>query len=374
MAKILKWLALIAGIMAAYFWVIQEKPIPVQWITPSIGTVENIIANTRAGTISSCQRAKMSFSIGGQIIQIDVKEGDRVIKNQLLMSLWSNDRQAKVIEAQALVHAREKSAESVCIASENDKKVMRRSQKLLKEKLTSQEALDNAIAKYKASNASCQSAWAQVDVAHGLVSIAQASLEQTQLIAPFDGIVAEITGEIGEFTTPSPLGIAMPPAIDILTDDCHYVSAPIDEVDAGQLKLGGHVRISLDAYRGQSFAGNISRISPYVQDVEKQARTVSVDVQFSEQDLPQLLTGYSADIEVVLASNPETMRIPTDFVVDQEYVYVLDVDNRIKKQQVTIGLSNWEYTEIISGLSQSDRVVSIAGNDGLTEGVLADPQ
>lgn len=374
MTKISTWLVLIVSAIAIYFWANQEKSILVQTINPEIGVVENTIANTRAGTISSCQRAKMSFSIGGQIVQIDVKEGDKVVKDQPLMLLWSNDRQAKVVEAGALVHARNKTAESVCIASENDKKVMHRTLKLLKEKLTSQEALDNAIAAYEASNASCQSAWAQVDVAKGLLGVAEASLEQTRLTAPFDGVVAEISGEVGEFTTPSPLGIAMPPAIDILTDDCHYVTAPIDEVDAGQLELGGLVRITLDAFRGKSFDGYIFRISPYVQDLEKQARTVTVDVRFGEQELPQLLTGYSADIEVVLESEPDVLRIPTDVIIDQEFVYVLAADNRVSKKKLVIGLSNWEFTQVISGLSQSDQVVSSVGIKGLTEGALAESQ
>lgn len=374
MAKISSWVLLIACALGTYFWAAKEKAIKVQTINPNIGVVEQIVVNTRAGTISACQRAKMSFSIGGQIIRIDVKEGDKVVKEQPLMALWSNDRQAKVVEAKALIHARNKSAESVCIASSNDKKVMQRSEKLLREKLTSQETLDNAIAKYEASNASCQSAWAQVDVAKGLLSVAQASLEQTLLFAPFNGVVAEITGEVGEFTTPSPLGVAMPPAIDILTDDCHYVTAPIDEVDAGQLKLGGTVRINLDAFRGQSYEGQISRISPYVQDFEKQARTVTVDIEFLAQELPHLLTGYSADIEVVLASKTDVLKIPTDVLIDQDYVYVLDSDNRVQKRKISMGLSNWEYTEVLSGLSQSDNVVSSIGIEGLVEGALAELQ
>lgn len=374
MIKISTWLVLIVSVIAIYFWANQEKSILVETIHPEVGVVENTIVNTRAGTISSCQRAKMSFSIGGQIVQIDVKEGDKVAKNQPLMHLWSNDRKAKVVEARALIHARSKTAESVCIASENNKKVMHRTLKLLKEKLASQEALDNAIAAYDASNASCQSAWAQVDVAQGLLGVAEASLEQTQLIAPFDGVVAEITGEVGEFTTPSPLGIAMPPAIDILTDDCHYVTAPIDEVDAGQLKLGGFVRITLDAFREKSFDGYIFRISPYVQDLEKQARTVTVDVRFSDQKLPQLLTGYSADIEVVLESELDVLRVPTDVIVDHESVYILAADNRIRKKKLVMGLSNWEFTQVISGLSRSDTVVSSVGIKGLTEGALAESQ
>ena len=88
----------------------------------------------------------------------------------------------------------------------------------------------------------------------------RALLDQATLRAPFAGIVAQINGEVGEFVTPSPPGIPTPPAVDLIDDSCLYVEAPIDEVDAARVKSGMPVRISLDAFRGQSFAGTVTRI------------------------------------------------------------------------------------------------------------------
>ena len=64
------------------------------------------------------------------------------------------------------------------------------------------------------------------------ISGVRAELSTTYLRAPFAGIVAEVTGEIGEFTTPSPPGIPTPPAVDLIDDTCLYVTAPMDEIDA----------------------------------------------------------------------------------------------------------------------------------------------
>jgi HlyD family secretion protein len=370
MAKYIKWILLIGFFVAGYFWFVQEKPINVTVIQASYGDVESVVANTRAGTVSSCQRAKMSFPIGGTIASINVKEGELVSKEQLLMSLWNADRQSRIYEAKALVISRRQTRNSVCIKAKNDIKTLTRTKKLVLNKLASQENLDNALAKSEASNASCAAAKAQIDVAQAVLKTTQASFEQTKLFAPFDGIVAEITGEIGEYSTPSPPGIPMPPAIDLLTHQCHYITAPIDEVDAGDIEVGNPVVIRLDAFREQKFSGTVKRIAPYVQDFAKQARTVNVDVTFNKQPLPRLLTGYSADIEIVLEKHENVLYIPTDIIIDNQFVFIVNQNNRIEKKPLKLGLSNWQQTEVISGLSDKDKLVSTSGNSVIKPNIL----
>lgn len=372
--KLIKWIVLFAVLVLVVWWFNQDKKITVTWQHSGIGSVETIVANTRSGTVEACQRSKLSFPIGGQIEHIHVKEGDLVKQGQKLMSLWQQDRQAKLIEANALIRARTQHQQSVCIAADNDQKNVARNKQLLAQKLTSQETLDNALAKADASAAACLQAQAEIDVSQAMKETAIASLAQTELYAPFDGMVAEITGELGEYATPSPPGISMPPAIDILTHDCHYVTAPIDEVDAGQLTLGMPVVISIDAFGQQQFSGVIERISPYVQDYAKQARTVDVDVKFSvDSILPNvhLLTGYSADVAITVAKSTDVLRIASELVVDNEYVYVLDSADIIQRKKITKGLSNWQFTEISSGLTVKDRIITSLAIEGLAVGVQA---
>ena len=114
-------------------------------------------------------------------------------------------------------------------------------------------------------------------------------------------------------TVTSPPGVATPPAVDLIDYSCLYVTAPIDEIDASQLRVGLPATVTLDAFRGTEFAGEVTRIAPYVLDLEKQARTVDVDVTL--QALPEnvrLLVGYSADITVLLEQRDHVLRIPTE--------------------------------------------------------------
>jgi HlyD family secretion protein len=196
------------------------------------------------------------------------------------------------------------------------------------------------------------------------------------LRAPFDGIVAEINGEIGEYLTPSPPGIPTLPAVDLIDDSCLYVTAPIDEVDASHLKVGMPGRITLDAYRGKHFDGHVRRVAPYVLALEKQARTVEVEVEFEEPQSAlkegNLLVGYSADIEVVTDIREKVLRIPTSALMPGNKVLVLGDDGKLAERKIETGLSNWEFTEIRSGLKPGENVVTSLDREGVKTGARAE--
>jgi HlyD family secretion protein len=193
------------------------------------------------------------------------------------------------------------------------------------------------------------------------------------LVAPFDGIVAKVTGEVGEFTTPSPPGIPTPPAVDLIDDSCLYVTAPMDEIDAPRIVPGMPARIAIDALPGRTFAGTVRRIAPYVTEVEKQARTVDVEVTFNHPDeVPKnLLAGYSADVEIVLEARDKALRLPTQAILEGNKVLVLSEDGRLAEKTVTPGLANWAYTEIAKGLAKGERAVSSFESEAIQAGALA---
>jgi len=289
------------------------------------------------------------------------------------MSLWNEDRAAQVAVSQASEKSAVQERQSICISAQSDSREYRRIVNLVKKNLVSKESADLAKSRSEASKASCEAAKAREIQAHSAVTAAQAVLEQTHLRAPFAGSVAEVTGEIGEFSTPSPPGVATPPAIDLLTDDCHYISAPIDEVDASDIAIGDRVRVTLDAFRGKAFPAKIRRISPYIMDFEKQARTVEVEADLTT--LPEgvkLLAGYSADMEIILNSRDNVLRIPSELVVDDSFVMVLDEEGNLQRKAIEKGLSNWRYTEVASGLSEGENIVSNIGSAGVVAGARAE--
>jgi len=202
--------------------------------------------------------------------------------------------------------------------------------------------------------------------------VVQAELARTRLTAPFNGRIAEVNGELGEFLTPSPVGVATLPAIDLIDYTCLYVSAPIDEVDAPRIRPQMPARISLDAFAGKIFDGIVRRVADYVLDLEKQSRTVEIEVEFTNiEDINNMLPGYSADAEVILDRRDKVLRIPTAALFERNKVLIFNDDGVLEQRRLKTGISNWSYTEVLDGLIAGEQLVISIEREGVEEGVRA---
>jgi HlyD family secretion protein len=301
-----------------------------------------------------------------------VKEGDRVEQGQILMEFWNDDLSAQVQLAESELKSAAAKAEQTCVLAQVAEREARRLKQLKRQNLAAEEAVDKADGEARAQRAACTAAKATVQVGQAKLDVALAALDQTQLKAPFDGIVAEVNGEVGEFVTPSPVGIPTPPAVDLMDTSCIYVSAPIDEVDASGIRVGMPARIALDAFTEQEFAGRVRRIAPYVLDLEKQARTVDVEVDFdSPEECQCLLPGYSADIEIILSQRTAVLRVPTEAVLEGNKVLRLNAEGYLEQIPIQAGLGNWAWTEVLDGLQEHDQVVVSVDREGVEDGVQA---
>lgn len=372
-------IALIAVIIAliglALFWFNRPQPVPVVLKEVAAGKVEATLANTRAGTVEACQRTKLSTIIGGRIEYLGVKEGDRVKKGQLLLKLWNDDQQAQAALSQAQVVLAGKRVEEVCIAAVNAEKEAKRQSELREKGFVSSSREEAARTDAEVRRASCNTAKADVAQAEAKFRATRVEQGRVALYAPFDGTVAKIVGELGEYSTPSPPGVPTPPAIDLIDDSCLYVKAPMDEVDAPKIKAGQTVRITLDALPGKQIPGKVRRVAPYVSAVEKQARTVDIEVDFDQPEATgKLLVGYSADVEIILAGRDQVLRIPTAAIQEGGRVLVFNADSgKLEERQIKAGLANWEYTEVLDGLSPGDRIVTSLEKEGVKAGAKVTP-
>jgi HlyD family secretion protein len=350
----------------------RPEPVTVETATVTRGLVADTVTNTRAGTIKACQRARLAPPSGGQIAKLPVKKGDRVQPGQVLLELWNDDVRAALSLAERDAVAMRARAEEACVAATVAKRESERLVTLVERSLVSIDAADRAKGDADSREAGCRASTQNIKVAEARIEQAKASMERTLLRSPFAGIVAEINGEIGEFVTPSPVGIPTPPAVDVVDTSCIYVTAPIDEVDAPRIREGMPARVSLDAFRDRTFAARVRRVAPYVLDVEKQARTVEIEAELQDIQTATLLPGYSADVEVILQERQEVLRIPTRALIDGKRVLVYDpADQRVHAREVQTGLRNWEFVEVTGGLAEGDAVITTVDREGLVDGARA---
>jgi len=348
----------------------RTKPVRVAIVSVERGDVRSTVSNTRAGTVDACDRARMAPILSGQIASLPVSEGDNVEAGQILLELWNEDVRAQVYLAEKERRAAAARADEACTIATVAQRESDRIGRLYVQGLTSEENADLADGDARAKKAACQAMRRMLEVSDAQIALAKAQLERTIVRAPFAGTVAEINGEIGEVVTPSPVGVATLPAVDLIDSSCIFVTAPIDEVDAPEIRAGMKASINLDAFPGRSFPATVRRVAPYVLDLEKQARTVDIEAEFDEPS-GNLLPGYSADVEVILDVHTDVLRIPSQALLGNDRVLVLNDDGILEEKIVRTGLRNWQVTEVTDGLAENDRIVVSIDRAGVVAGAAA---
>ncbi len=350
--------ALVAAVAVLRATVFAPDPMPVRVVAAEWGRVEQTVTNSRAGTAKARRRAKLSPEIGGQVVELPFAAGDRVRAGEVLLRLEDSSLRARLDLARRDLEAARAERERACVAAERAGRELARIERLARDEIVSTDLLDEAASARRVAEAACRAAEATAERAGAAVTLAATELAKGVLRAPFDGIVAEISIEVGEWTTPSPPALPVPPVIDVLDPSSIYISAPMDEVDSARIRAGQRARVTVDSHRDEVFPGRVSRVAPYVLDIEAQNRTVEIEVALDDAvRAAELLPGTSADVEVILEVKEDALRVPTSTLMEGGRVLVVR-DDRLEERQLAVGLRNWDWTEVVGGLEAGEAVVA----------------
>jgi HlyD family secretion protein len=382
----MRWLLLIlvlAGVAGAgYYFYTQEKPLQVTAAPVETGHVEETVAAIASGTVMPGQRAMLAIGAIGTIAEIHVEDGDEVTAGQVLVELEHDDLDAQV----ALAHANLKDVTSTQLRQARAQLDAARAEYNRVAPLAAREAIsksdfekaalalrvaEEAVAAAQAAQGETgvraqdiASAEAIIEQLEAAVAAAEAMREKAFLKAPFDGVVARVMLEKGEAVT---MGM---PVLSLVSVKDSYIEAPFDEANAGELRVDMPVRIELDAYPDEAFEGRISFISPVIQPNADLARTLNVKVEILGGH-SKFLPGMSADVTAVAENRENAIRVPSESLVRDEFAYVIE-NNRARRRDVKLGIGNWEYQEVLSGLKPGELLVTSVGVQGLADGVLVE--
>jgi len=345
------------GVFLLRHTVLKPKVLEVKVTEVRLGTVEDTVANTRAGTVKLRRRAGISPQIGGRVVELPAREGMMVRQSELLLRLDDSVQLADLEVAEKSMETAAAHADEACFAADQAARELRRFLDLRKQGIASDSQLDLLQSEADRTRAGCRAARAAVKETEARIHLARVQLDLCRLRAPFAGIIGKLSTQVGEWVTPSPPGVPMPPILDLLDPSSAYISAPIDEMDAERVHAGQPARISVDSRSNEVFPGHVVRVAPFVEDLVEQNRTIEIEAEFDDPDMTRgLLPGVSADIEIILEAHEGVLEIPTLAISNSREVYVF-ADGIVRKREVKTGLSNWKTTEIISGLSEGEEVV-----------------
>ena len=244
--------------------------------------------------------------------------------------------------------------------------------------LVAQQELDDAQSKDLSSESQVEAAKAAAAGAKEHTQVAGADNERVQALknytnvtAPLDGVVvwryADTGALIQSGTNSNEQDI---PIVRLSQSGLLRLRMPIPENDVQFVRVGDEMQVRVDAI-GRSFTGKIVR---FTRDVNFETRTMETEIDVENRDL-SIAPGMYANTHMQLAHAENVTTIPVEALVlkgDQQIVYFLDSDNRIRIRTVQVGLRGSKLAEIKSGLEPGDRVV-LGGQENYTEGERVSP-
>jgi RND family efflux transporter MFP subunit len=285
---------------------------------------------TASGYVVAQRRAAVASKATGRLIELNVREGSRLLKGQLIARLDASDVQAAIGAAQAGVRQGEagvRQAQAQVRQAEvelgNADAEMQRSKSLQAQGFVSSQALDAAQRRLDAARAGQLSAQAGVGSAQASLLQAQAQLnvqqvmrDFTEIRAPFDGVVLNKNANVGDIITPFSNAAGSQGAVVTMADlSTLEVEADVSESSLSKVVAGAPVEITLDALPGLRLRGKVAGIVP---TVDRAKATVMTKVQFETLD-PRILPEMSAKVsflsqapttaeqQPVLAVNPKAL-------------------------------------------------------------------
>ena len=195
---------------------------------------------------------------------------------------------------------------------------------------------------------------AQVDQAQAALDQAQTALKDAIITAPFDGVVARVGAEAGEFI------MANTPMIVLVDTSNYHVVASIDEADIGKVSEGQKVALTLDAFPGEQLDGIVSLISP-ISTMEGGVVSYDVRININPTDLP-LRTGMTTNATITTQHKENVLLVPNQTITINEETgqkYVEKVTSGgIIPVEIKTGLANDMVSEVIEGLKEGDQVIA----------------
>ena len=353
---------LAAGTLARVF-LFRERAIDVDATSVGIGPVEDVVVNSEAGTVKARSRARLGVEAIGRVAVIPHREGAAVKAGDLLLRLESTTENTRLEAARRNAEVLRATLAGARSGSDLAQKSFDRIASLHSRGLASQAQLDEGREQAERGKADVRAAEARLRSAETAVHLAQDELTHVEIRAPFDGTVSQRFVEIGEEVSPGQ------PLLELVSLSRLYVSAPIDERDAGRLQVGLPVRVTVDTYPGVIWRSRLTRISPVVEAAKEQNRTQEIEADLpADTTRPHPRPGMTADVEIVLERREGVLRVPTLSVIDGQRVFVIE-KGRAVSRAVGVGLRSWEWTEVLTGLRHGERLITSLDRAGLKDGV-----
>jgi HlyD family secretion protein len=339
---------------------------------------------TGAGKVQAATTVKLSSSLSGDLLELDVKVGDRVARGQVLGRIDKRRFEATVKQAQASASAAKGDVQGAQVAVDRAVAELARVAALVDKGMASKAEVERATSDRDSALAQLSASKDRAASALGMLEQAQSDLSKTTLYSPIDGNVIELTREVGERVRGSDFSEDVVMTIAALAT--MEVKIEVSEHEVVHLKLGQRSDVKVDALEGQTFEGSVVEIAQkaLIRNPGSEAETTSFPVTVALLTAPPgVLTGMSSEVKIIAESREGALVVPVQAVTvrpekmlnDQttsaegalkapvhtetfaKVVFVVDGENKAHVRRVHTGIASDTDVEVVDGLKEGERVV-----------------
>ena len=337
----------------------QESSVTVETVDVDRGEFQ--VTGDYAGEFRSEGMTELSSDVAGRIMSIEVNIGDTVDQGQLLARIDDTSLHQSVRELEANVSVARANREEAQVNRENLESDLRRKQPLLERDMVSEREIEELESAIRIADQQISVAEANIEQNQARLASAREDLSNTEVRAPFDGKIGMRHVDRGTYVSP---GQSMFTLID---DGDLYVTVKVPERQAARVNLDTPVTIRVGAVGSVAIPGQIHRIAPAI---DPSTRTLRVDVTVDNGMDLQLRPGMYGRLRLELGREEDALTVSNQAILRDTdgtpYVWKVE-DGKAQRQDLELGLSGRNRSQIVGGLTDDDRVV-LRGHEKLEEG------
>ena len=361
MKKVIVLLVILGiGLGGYYGWQSWRKTVPSSTVAsrPTTATVElrniNFSVNA-AGEIAPAEQVSVRPEINGLLQELPVDVGDRITKDTLLFRL--DDKLLQQQRASNLTDI-----ERAKLNLEKGERDYKRAQQLLTDKLISQELYDDTKTAYELARNALERA--QKDLA-----LTDEQLTKTIVRAPFNCTVLARPVSVGQAVSGSGGFNSGTEVLTIADLNNMVINAQVNQADVPRLKVGEVVEVTVEAVPGLKANGTVERISPQA-TIKNNIKGYPARILLKNVD-PRVRPGMTANVKIPVASADNVVAVPLAAVFTEKggedgqmerFVFIKQGED-FEKRNVKVGVSDYFYAEIQSGLKEGEIVSTVMPKD-----------
>jgi membrane fusion protein, multidrug efflux system len=318
---------------------------------------EYVITNT---TLESIREVIVYSKVSAMVTERHFEEGDIVKQGDLLVKLHDDEiinnlEQSKIALTQTEVAIMQAEVNAELSAAD-----FKRVKSLYDQKLISQQEYDQSEIASRSDTLSLDNVKRQLEAAKSRLAAAEIQVAYTTVKSPITGVVTARTVNIGDRLSSNQQLLTIqefPPL---------WARIHIPEISIPKIKVGQLAKMQMEAYSEREFSGRIKLISP---TVEAESGTIKVTIEV-KKDTHLLRPGMFGTVYIATDSHENAVVIPKKSIIRERntnYVYTINSDNTVTRQEVTIGFSDEDQVEIAEGLQGNEAIVTV-GQETLSDG------